>query len=115
MTEYRRILLDGYPTLTERDGADLVAGDGRRVSIADATHLAPVEPTKIICIHLNYASRVDEFMTKLPAAPTYFHKPITALTGPWRRRRAARWLPVAQLRRRDRHRHRQDVPQHRAR
>ena len=82
MTEFRRILLDGYPTEVVRDGDDLVAGDGRRVAIADATHLAPVEPTKIICIHLNYRSRVDEFMTKLPAAPTYFHKPITALCGP---------------------------------
>lgn len=81
MSEYRRILLDGYPLLTERDGDDLVAGDGRRVNVADAVHLAPVEPTKIICIHLNYRSRVEEFMTKLPAAPTYFHKPITSLTG----------------------------------
>ena len=81
MTEYRRILLDGYPCLTERRGDELVAADGRRVAEADAVHLAPVEPTKIICIHLNYRSRVEEFMTKLPPAPTYFHKPITALTG----------------------------------
>ncbi len=81
MTEYRRILLDGYPCLIERSGDRLVADDGRSVSIDDAVHLAPVNPTKIICIHLNYRSRVDEFMTKLPLAPTYFHKPITALTG----------------------------------
>ncbi|MBN4059661.1 fumarylacetoacetate hydrolase family protein [Acidimicrobium ferrooxidans] len=81
MTEYRRVLLDGYPTLTERNGDQLVAGDGRSVNVDEAVHLAPVEPTKIICIHLNYRSRVDEFMTTLPAAPTYFHKPITSLTG----------------------------------
>ncbi len=81
MPEYRRILLDGYPCSVERLGDRLVAGDGRSVSIDDAVHLAPVTPTKIICIHLNYRSRVEEFMTKLPAAPTYFHKPITALTG----------------------------------
>jgi len=81
MTEYRRVLLDGYPALTERHGDELVARDGRRIGVADAVHLAPVEPTKIICIHLNYRSRVEEFMTKLPAAPTYFHKPITSLTG----------------------------------
>ena len=79
MTEYRRILLDGYPTQVVRRGDDLVAHDGRVVAIADATHLAPAEPTKIIAVHLNFDSRTQEFMTKLPAAPTYFHKPITAL------------------------------------
>ena len=81
MPEFRRILLDGYPCDVERVGDRLVSGDGRSVTIDDAVHLAPVTPTKIICIHLNYRSRVDEFMTKLPPAPTYFHKPITALTG----------------------------------
>lgn len=81
MAETRRILLDGYPMSVVRDGDELVAGDGRRVAIADAQHLPPVEPTKIICVHLNYSSRVAEFMTELPPAPTYFHKPITALNA----------------------------------
>jgi len=79
VTEIRRILLDGYPIQVVRDGEHLVAPDGRRIAIEDATHLAPSEPTKIIAVHLNYDSRTQEFMTKLPAAPTYFHKPITAL------------------------------------
>jgi 5-oxopent-3-ene-1,2,5-tricarboxylate decarboxylase/2-hydroxyhepta-2,4-diene-1,7-dioate isomerase len=81
VTEYRRILLDGFPTQVVRRGDDLVAGDGRVVAIADAIHLAPAEPTKIIAVHLNFDSRTQEFMTKLPAAPTYFHKPITALNS----------------------------------
>ena len=81
MTEYRRILLDGYPVLVERRGDDLVARDGRRTAADDAVHLPPCEPTKIICVHLNYSSRVEEFMTRLPPAPTYFHKPITALSA----------------------------------
>ena len=81
MTEYRRILLEGFPTSVIRQGDALIAGDGREVAIADAIHLPPVEPTKIIAVHLNYQSRTDEFMTKLPAAPTYFHKPITALNS----------------------------------
>lgn len=81
MTEYRRILLDGYPTQVLRKGENLVADDGRVVAIADAIHLAPAEPTKIIAVHLNFDSRTQEFMTKLPAAPTYFHKPITALNS----------------------------------
>jgi 5-oxopent-3-ene-1,2,5-tricarboxylate decarboxylase/2-hydroxyhepta-2,4-diene-1,7-dioate isomerase len=81
VAEFRRILLDGYPTQVTRDGEHLVAGDGRRVAIVDAVHLPPVEPTKIIAVHLNYDSRTKEFMTKLPAAPTYFQKPVTAMNS----------------------------------
>lgn len=79
MTEFRRILLGGVPVQVERIGDMLVAADGRSIAIDEAQHLAPSEPTKIIAVHLNYQSRTDEFMTKLPSAPTYFHKPITAL------------------------------------
>jgi 5-oxopent-3-ene-1,2,5-tricarboxylate decarboxylase/2-hydroxyhepta-2,4-diene-1,7-dioate isomerase len=81
MPEFRRILLDGYPCEVRREGDTLVAGDGREVGVDEAIHLPPTEPTKIIAVHLNYASRTEEFMTKLPAAPTYFHKPITALNS----------------------------------
>ena len=81
MTEYRRILLDGYPCQVRRHGDVLVAGDGREVGVDEAIHLPPTEPTKIIAVHLNYASRTEEFMTRLPVAPTYFHKPITALNS----------------------------------
>jgi len=81
MTEYRRILLDGAAVQMRRDGADLLAPDGRRVAASDATHLPPVQPTKIVAVHLNHRSRVTEFGVALPAAPTYFHKPTSALVG----------------------------------
>ncbi len=81
MIETRRILLDGFPVEVLRQGEQLVAPDGRTVAIKDAIHLPPAEPTKIIAVHLNYDSRTQEFMTKLPAAPTYFHKPVTALNS----------------------------------
>lgn len=81
MTEYRRILLDGVAVQVERHGDELRASDGRTVGVDEAVHLPPSEPTKIIAVHLNYPSRSDEFMTKLPPAPTYFHKPITALNS----------------------------------
>jgi 5-oxopent-3-ene-1,2,5-tricarboxylate decarboxylase/2-hydroxyhepta-2,4-diene-1,7-dioate isomerase len=74
-------LLDGFAVQVERQGDWLAAPDGRKVAIEDAQHLPPSEPTKIIAVHLNYDSRTKEFMTKLPAAPTYFHKPITALNS----------------------------------
>jgi len=81
MAEYRRIHFNGKPVSTHREGDELVTVDGERISITEAIHLAPSEPSKIIGVHLNYGSRVDEFMTKLPPAPTYFHKPTTALNS----------------------------------
>jgi 5-oxopent-3-ene-1,2,5-tricarboxylate decarboxylase/2-hydroxyhepta-2,4-diene-1,7-dioate isomerase len=79
--EFRRILLDGTPTQVVVNGTSLVARDGRRVDPATAVHLAPVTPTKILCCHLNHVSRVREFAVDLPPAPTYFHKPISALNA----------------------------------
>jgi 2-keto-4-pentenoate hydratase/2-oxohepta-3-ene-1,7-dioic acid hydratase in catechol pathway len=81
MTEYRRILLGGAAVEVVRDGETLRAGDGRTVAAADAVHLPPVVPTKVIAVHLNYGSRVEEFGTRLPAAPTYFQKPTSALNA----------------------------------
>ncbi len=80
-SETRRILLDGNVTDVVRHDQELVAGDGRVVAVAEAQHLPPVVPSKIVCVHLNYASRVQEMQTTLPPAPTYFHKPISALNA----------------------------------
>ena len=38
-----------------------------------------MNPSKILCVHLNYSSRVEEFGARLPKAPTYFLKPPSAL------------------------------------
>lgn len=81
MRETRRILLEGNVVDVVRVGDTLVAGDGREVEVAQARHLAPVVPSKIVCVHLNYSSRVEELMTRLPPAPTYFHKPVSALNA----------------------------------
>jgi 5-oxopent-3-ene-1,2,5-tricarboxylate decarboxylase/2-hydroxyhepta-2,4-diene-1,7-dioate isomerase len=80
-TEYRRILLDGADVQVVRDGDDLVSADGRRVRAEDAVHLPPCRPTKVVAVHLNHRSRVAEFRARLPAAPTYFHKPVSALNA----------------------------------
>jgi 5-oxopent-3-ene-1,2,5-tricarboxylate decarboxylase/2-hydroxyhepta-2,4-diene-1,7-dioate isomerase len=81
MPEYRRILLDGAAVQVRRDGDLLATADGRRVSAADAVHLPPCAPTKIIAVHLNHRSRVTEFGATLPPAPTYFTKPVSALVA----------------------------------
>jgi 5-oxopent-3-ene-1,2,5-tricarboxylate decarboxylase/2-hydroxyhepta-2,4-diene-1,7-dioate isomerase len=79
--ETRRILLDGAPTAVTREDDELVAPDGRRMPLDDPVHLPPVEPTKIVCVHLNYESRRAEFQASLGPAPTYFHKPVSALNA----------------------------------
>jgi 5-oxopent-3-ene-1,2,5-tricarboxylate decarboxylase/2-hydroxyhepta-2,4-diene-1,7-dioate isomerase len=79
--ETRRIVLDGLPTDVLRDGGELVAEDGRRLPLDEAVHLPPTRPTKIVCVHLNYESRRAEFGATLAAAPTFYHKPISALNA----------------------------------
>jgi 5-oxopent-3-ene-1,2,5-tricarboxylate decarboxylase / 2-hydroxyhepta-2,4-diene-1,7-dioate isomerase len=81
ISETRRIVLDGAAVEVVRDGDTLVAADGRRVHAGDALHLAPVEPSKIICAHLNYRNRVLELKAECPPAPNYFFKPPSCLLG----------------------------------
>ena len=83
MTNVRkvRIAVDGTPAWGRRDGDAIVLEDGRTVQEAQATYLAPVEPSKIIAVHLTYRSRVDEYKANTPPAPSYFLKPPSALNG----------------------------------
>jgi 5-oxopent-3-ene-1,2,5-tricarboxylate decarboxylase/2-hydroxyhepta-2,4-diene-1,7-dioate isomerase len=81
--ELRRILDGGTPqwvTVSE-DGSELELMSGRRVAEATATYLPPCDPTKILCIHLNYDSRRVEFRAPALTTPTYFQKPNTALNS----------------------------------
>ena len=68
---------------------------GGELAAADATFLAPCEPTKIIATHLTYRSRVEEYAARVPPEPSYFMKPPTTLNGHGgilRRPRGARFL-----------------------
>ena len=81
ITETRRILLDGAPVeMALRDGV-LHAQDGRTISPDAAVHLPPVDPSKIICVHLNYQNRIDELKTEGPPAPNYFLKATSSLNS----------------------------------
>jgi 5-oxopent-3-ene-1,2,5-tricarboxylate decarboxylase/2-hydroxyhepta-2,4-diene-1,7-dioate isomerase len=81
MTEYRRVLLEGAAVQVRREGDELVSADGRVVGVEEAVHLPPVVPTKIVAVHLNHVSRVNEFQIGLPTTPTYFHKPVSSLNS----------------------------------
>lgn len=79
--EWRRILHEGQPKWVRPEADRLILGDGRAISDADATYLPPCDPTKILCIHLNYESRRVEFRAPAIETPTYFQKPLTALNS----------------------------------
>jgi len=76
-----RVSVGGQPVWGRRDGDRIVLDDGRDVPEAEATYVAPVEPSKILAVHLTYRSRVDEYRAQTPPAPSYFLKPPTALNG----------------------------------
>lgn len=79
--EWRRILHQGTPAWVRPEGDRLRLGDGRLLASADAVYLPPCEPSKIICIHLNYDSRRLEFKAPPLTTPTYFQKPLSALNS----------------------------------
>src|SRR3954470_19779488 len=76
-----RALVGGSPADGRLEGGEFVLDDGRRIPEPDARFLAPVQPSKIIAVHLTYASRVDEYAARRPAQPSYFMKPPSALNG----------------------------------
>ncbi|MGH7863979.1 MAG: fumarylacetoacetate hydrolase family protein [Candidatus Binataceae bacterium] len=79
--ERRRILHEGQPKWVKPHEDRLILGDGRVIAEPDATYLPPCDPSKILCIHLNYESRRIEFRAPEIQTPTYFQKPVTALNS----------------------------------
>jgi 5-oxopent-3-ene-1,2,5-tricarboxylate decarboxylase/2-hydroxyhepta-2,4-diene-1,7-dioate isomerase len=76
-----RVTHDGAPAWGRREGDEIVLASAIRIPEAAAQYLAPAEPTKIIAVHLTYASRLDEYAARRPAVPSYFMKPPTTLNG----------------------------------
>ena len=76
-----RVLRDGAPEWGRREGAGILLESGERLPEGEALYLAPVEPTKILAVHLTYRSRVEEYAASTPPQPSYFMKPPTTLNG----------------------------------
>ncbi|MDG2268320.1 MAG: fumarylacetoacetate hydrolase family protein [Alphaproteobacteria bacterium] len=51
------------------------------ISLSNYTFLSPVDPKVIVCVHLNYRSRLNELKRVQPEAPTYFLKPVSCLNS----------------------------------
>jgi 5-oxopent-3-ene-1,2,5-tricarboxylate decarboxylase/2-hydroxyhepta-2,4-diene-1,7-dioate isomerase len=76
-----RVLHDGAAVWGRREGDEILLDSGVRVSEHTVAYLAPVEPSKVIAVHLTYRSRVDEYAARRPSEPSYFLKPPTTLNG----------------------------------
>ena len=55
---------------------------GEEVPFDDVRLLAPVLPSKVVCVGKNYAAHVAEFGMQVPEEPLLFLKPSTAVIGP---------------------------------
>jgi 2-keto-4-pentenoate hydratase/2-oxohepta-3-ene-1,7-dioic acid hydratase in catechol pathway len=55
---------------------------GEEADLADLALLAPVLPSKLVCVGKNYAAHAAEFGGEVPAEPLLFLKPSTAVIGP---------------------------------
>ena len=106
--KYCRFLLDGqthYGRVEERNGEPWIVGpapvpeedlrarlalleasvesfDFEPMPLSAAELLAPVTPSKIICVGRNYREHVKEMGNVTPAEPLIFFKPISALLPP---------------------------------
>ncbi|KUH69810.1 5-carboxymethyl-2-hydroxymuconate isomerase [Mycolicibacterium novocastrense] len=81
MSEYRRLLIDGDVVEVARRGDDFVSADGTVIHVDNAIHLPPCEPSKIICLHLGYWSRIHELSINNIKFPSFFHKPVSCLNA----------------------------------
>ena len=76
-----RFLFDGVVRQGEvSDGS--IEADGRAYEIGEVAILAPAEPSKVVCVGLNYLLHAKELKMDLPTEPIIFLKPPTAVIGP---------------------------------
>jgi 2-keto-4-pentenoate hydratase/2-oxohepta-3-ene-1,7-dioic acid hydratase in catechol pathway len=55
---------------------------GETAPLGDVLLLAPVLPSKMVCVGKNYAAHAEEFGMDVPEEPLLFLKPSTAVIGP---------------------------------
>jgi 2-keto-4-pentenoate hydratase/2-oxohepta-3-ene-1,7-dioic acid hydratase in catechol pathway len=56
--------------------------EGPALSLSEVTLLAPVQPSKVVCVGKNYRAHARELGSDVPPVPLIFIKPSTAVIGP---------------------------------
>jgi len=62
--------------------ADDITLTGMRFALDEVRLLAPILPSKVVCVGQNYADHIDEMGAERPSEPIIFLKPSTAVCGP---------------------------------
>src|SRR6476660_5097433 len=55
---------------------------GEEIPLDDVRLLAPILPSKVVCVGKNYAAHAAEFGGEVPEEPLIFLKPSTSVSGP---------------------------------
>ena len=93
MKHLYRVMQDGDTFYAVEEGGELrrasgdpfsglTAGAAVRGGLAAVTLLAPVRPSKLVCVGLNYKDHAGEVGKALPPEPLLFLKPPSAVIGP---------------------------------
>jgi 2-keto-4-pentenoate hydratase/2-oxohepta-3-ene-1,7-dioic acid hydratase in catechol pathway len=73
-------------SITELAGAPWIPGSGKKTgknfAADDVRLLAPVAPSKIVCVGRNYAAHAAELGNEVPKEPLIFLKPPSSIVGP---------------------------------
>jgi 2-keto-4-pentenoate hydratase/2-oxohepta-3-ene-1,7-dioic acid hydratase in catechol pathway len=78
----------GKPTITRvltqapYSAPEVERGEASSLSLSEVRLLAPVEPTKIVCIGRNYRDHAKELDHAIPTEPLVFLKPPSSIIGP---------------------------------
>jgi 2-keto-4-pentenoate hydratase/2-oxohepta-3-ene-1,7-dioic acid hydratase in catechol pathway len=59
-----------------------IISGGEELALEDVQLLPPCQPTKIVCVGLNYAEHAQELKMEIPEEPVIFLKPPSATSGP---------------------------------
>jgi 2-keto-4-pentenoate hydratase/2-oxohepta-3-ene-1,7-dioic acid hydratase in catechol pathway len=92
MARYVRFSLDGNPTYGVLDGTEVAVitphpfmhhePTGHRIPLEGLRLLAPVIPSKVVCVGRNYAAHAAELGNEVPGEPLLFLKPSSSVIGP---------------------------------
>ncbi len=71
----------GRVKLLEGTYWDSLQGTEETVSLSEVKLLAPISPSKIVCVGLNYREHIEEINAERPEMPHIFMKPTSCIIG----------------------------------